>query len=524
MVDQNGGQVPKKRSGSVLAPKACRHFCRRHHETAADHRPRPCRLALPTRRAVKAPFRHGNGWAMTAELSAHGTMFRRLLRQVAVLLTSQVGRILLGTVKASLIARTLGPASRGVYGLAVTVPLFMVGFGSFGIAPAVLYLVARRKYDLRRVLGAAVISVLALGPVLAAVGYLLIRSGVFSVSGSADCADLLWLVVASIPLALTSQIVPRFLHAAGRITPYGAATTFGPASQLVLFLLLVFLLRDPLRAAMWSWLGSYGAIIVLSALLLIPLGAYPPRIHPRLIGEGLRYGLSGYVAQCCELAMFRLDFVFIAHYMDARSLGLYAIATQVAEMVRLFPEAVVTPFVPMLFGLQDSDERRFAPLVVRVMTVVVVVLCSVVGVFSAPLVLILFGREYQEAHQPLLCLLPGIASLSIYYFVRFQLFGRDMAWDVSKRMVVGVLASLILYAVLIPAWGIAGAAMASSASYALSLFLVLRLYTKTTGVRASDMLLIRATDIRRMWQGLAALVSVNSADRAGTIASSPDED
>lgn len=455
---------------------------------------------------------------MSTESHGNVDLFGRLLRQTGVLFTSQVGRVLMGVVKASLIARALGPSLRGVYGLAVTVPLFVVGFGSLGIAPAVLYFVARRKYEVRRVLGGAMVFVLVVGPMLAAIGYLLIRNGVFRISGKGALDDLVWLVVASIPLALSSQIVSRFLSASGKITLFGATMAMGPTAQLVLFLVLCPLFADPLGAAVWSWLASYAAIILLASLLLIPLKAYPPQFHAGFIAEGLKYGLSSYVAQCCELAMFRLDFVFIAHFLDARSLGLYAVATQVAEMMRLLPEAVVTPFVPMLFGLSEGEQSKLAPTVVRVMTVLVVLMCATVAAVSGPLVRLLFGTEYREAQFALLYLLPGIASLSIYYFLRFQLFGRNMAWDVSKRAACGVSVSIALYLLLIPRWGISGAAIASSASYTLTLILVVVLYRRTTGCRITDLLFIKGSDLQRVRSGIQRLRRRRRPDSA-TISS-----
>jgi len=408
-----------------------------------------------------------------------------------------------GILKSAVVARFLGPANRGIYGLVCALPDLLSGLGNLGSGPAVYYFVAKRQRDLQSVVGAVLVFCLANGIVLAVVTYVIIHLPSLFAEERWALHAYQPLMLVSLPLLLAALLGQRLLNANGRMRTLSVVTVVGPTAQFLCFLLFLRLRATPLSAAIWAWLLSTAATALVSFVLLRKDGAYPPRLDTSLLREGLQYGLSNYVAQCCEFAMFRLDYLFVAQLLEPAALGVYAIATQMAEMLRMLPQAVLNPFIPLLFGLEERDSVRFTPVVTRMTTGIMAVACVGAALIGRPVIRLVYGEAYLMSYVPFVLLLPGIAGLSLYCFIRFDLYGRNKGREVSQRAAVALVVNVVGNAVAIPCWGIAGAAVTSSVSYLLVMVLTARLYYQTSGNTLRDLFVPRPEELMRIAQAIA---------------------
>jgi O-antigen/teichoic acid export membrane protein len=111
------------------------------------------------------------------------------------------------------------------------------------------------------------------------------------------------------------------------------------------------------------------------------------------------------------------------------------------------------------------------------------------------LIVTLFGVAYQPAYPALLALLPGLFGLCYASILRLDLLGKDRPGSISLLVGLGALLNLALNLLLIPTYGIVGAASASSVAYLAVTVALLVLYCRLSGVPAWQTLIILPSDL-----------------------------
>ncbi len=160
----------------------------------------------------------------------------------------------------------------------------------------------------------------------------------------------------------------------------------------------------------------------------------------------------------------RMDVLMVSALVSPTQAGIYMIALKIGTLMEMVMAAVNTIAAPMIAGLHARNDYRGLEQLLRTTAKTVFVIVLAIGAFvilaGKPL-LGLFGQEFQQGRQALIILVIGWAAASIVAPV--DLLGGMTGHQRSTSMVMiaalGVNATLNL--LLIPRWGIAGAAWAS---------------------------------------------------------------
>lgn len=429
------------------------------------------------------------------------------LRRFAVssLVTTGLG-LLVRLGKNVLFTRLLGPEARGIYGLLLSVPAMIVGFGNLGFGLGSVYLAAPKKADLRALIGNALVYALAHGALLCLVGVLLYHlqdRGLFTLDGAGTIRTA---VLVGIPLMLAYNIGLDLLLGAQAIHAMNLANLAFSSLPLVVMLGWFAATGDALRAATVSWLVSLAAIAVFAFARLLLLARGWPRLSAPLAGRAFGFGLRGCVAQFTDSIIRRVDVLFLAHYWNAAEVGQYAAAVSVAEILLALPDAVAMPFLPIRLGLAGEEGKRFSTTVIKYVLAVMGLVCAATALLAKPAVLVLYGRPFLPSLWPLLWLLPGILGLSLYGFLRTDVLGLGRPGLVSLVSVGSMTVNLVLNFLLIPRHGANGAAISSSVCYLLSSLVLLVFVSRKCGLSLGDILLLRREDRRRLRDRLGNLL------------------
>jgi O-antigen/teichoic acid export membrane protein len=86
-------------------------------------------------------------------------------------------------------------------------------------------------------------------------------------------------------------------------------------------------------------------------------------------------------------------------------------------------------------------------------------------VFSEHLVTLYFGPEFKEAALPLQLLVPGAFAFSLARVIRPVIQARGWVVTLLKVVILATVVNIALNVLLVPAWGAAGASVATSVSF-----------------------------------------------------------
>jgi len=398
-------------------------------------------------------------------------------------------------IKSIVLTRILGPTGRGIYGLFITLPNIMVSFGNLGIGLGNVYLVANRRYSLKKIFGNTLLVVLILGPILSWLGFITFSRGWLLKGGEGILHQFLPWALLAIPLILLFEFSTDLIVAIEDIHFVNILTLTASAFPLLLFILIWLWLRKPLNAAICAWFAGIVFVSLWAAFRVLKKAGFKIGFSRSNLQEALSYGRRGFVNIFANQLVLRIDFLFVSSMLGAKALGYYAVSVSLVEILLSLPNAFNLPFLPVRLGMEDKGSSHLTPMVVRHVLFVMVIACAGIAITGKIVIWALFGKAFLPAYVPLLWLLPGVLFLSVYDFLRSDLYSHNMPGFVSWASIVALTCNLILNYLLIPAYGISGAAISSSVAYGLSTTLLLLKHRRLSGIPYRETLMIKTTDL-----------------------------
>lgn len=239
-----------------------------------------------------------------------------------------------------------------------------------------------------------------------------------------------------------------------------------------------------------------GAVLRVTGLSLANCAA---RLAPTLT-----YGAKSHAQSLAGSLHEQVDVFMLAYLLhDTAEIAVYSIAVAITMRLKLVPAALATALFPEVAGRSDAQAAAFTARTLRHSVLAASLLALAVAAVSPIAVPLAFGEEYRASVPILFVLLPGMALMS-----NFMLLGHYfMAVNRQQFPIVTQLATLVLNVtlnlLLIPRYGIFGAALASLASYLIEFALITIAFVRTTEQSASEALVVRRAELRNASTRLA---------------------
>lgn len=188
-------------------------------------------------------------------------------------------------------------------------------------------------------------------------------------------------------------------------------------------------------------------------------------------GAMLRFGLSAMVFSVLNMALCSLDIILVRHLAGEAQAGLYAAAVQWSQFVWFIPIAVEGVMLQATARLW-AEERveavtHLVSRLVRYVMLGTVFLLIVVFVLGDQIITVYFGPQFSEAALGLRLLVPGALCYALARVLWPVIQAGGAGMSLIRVMLATVMADVGLSMILIPAGGAAGAACATSLSFAL---------------------------------------------------------
>ncbi len=192
-------------------------------------------------------------------------------------------------------------------------------------------------------------------------------------------------------------------------------------------------------------------------------GAGRPSIA--LARQVMAYGFRAQIGSITLLLNGRLDFALVGGLVGPSALGIYAIASRFAELLRLPNLAVSYVLYPSYARDNEDVAATKARKMMRRTGWVPLALAIPIGIAATFLLAPVYGEQFRQAVGPTWVLLVGLSGGGLAAVATAHLLGAGRPGLNSLGQGVGLVVTVVLDLLLIPRLGVMGAAIASCFAY-----------------------------------------------------------
>jgi O-antigen/teichoic acid export membrane protein len=403
--------------------------------------------------------------------------------------------ILLSNVASSLIgARALGPAGRGDLLIVAIWPPVVAMVAGLGLPTAYRYRMAKEPGLVSALFSNAVIYAAIVGVVSLALAELIVPRLVGE--RSAGVMTLVRIYQVNILAALFLDLMRGLLEGTRRFGWAGAARMIFFGVQTVGFGGLWFAGRFTVATAAFTMISAQTAAMLLA--LAAVWHQFRPRWEPSWteLKRSLSYALRDYPGGVADYTTLRLDQLMLGAIASNVALGLYVVAVRLSEMTTLAAEAIADALMPEVAASKTSDKAESLWARSLRITIYLHLLILVPLWLGAPLILkTLFGEKFVPAAGPFRWLLVAAAVWGWSSIVISGLRGFGYPGLSTMARFSGAVTTAIALLLLLPRFGITGAAMASLIGYSVMLVIALFVFIKKRQLNLWDCLRPRRRDV-----------------------------
>ena len=241
-----------------------------------------------------------------------------------------------------------------------------------------------------------------------------------------------------------------------------------------------------ITAAAAAYLITYTLLPLLFAIPLRSVLTTAPSRAPGLTSSLLRFGIPITLSFTGYLIIEYTDVLLLTYFRSLTEVGLYNVAIPTSKLLFYFSGAFGTVIFPMVTELKTRKlDARLSAGMERAYTYALAALLPLsLAVFAFPDVLIstLFGPAYLGAQQALRILVLGSVAFALFTVNTNVFAGIGKPQITSKVFLIGGIGNILLCVILIPMFGITGAALATAVSYVALLALSARYTSRLAGI------------------------------------------
>jgi O-antigen/teichoic acid export membrane protein len=427
-----------------------------------------------------------------------------------VLLTAGVSSVL-GIATSVVLARWLTVDDRGLYAVAITIGSTIMLVAKLGLPSSAVYRIRRVQAPPADVATTTLVIGLCLAVLLIAIAAALEPYITARLLEGAP-RIVFYLALATVLPAMCLGLGVGLARAIDRFRLANSYTIAANLAAMVAVVAALLLRGSDLPATLFAFLGAKLLVTCLFITKVLSLTGAALRIDWQELRGGLAFAVKSHAQLLAGQLHERADIILIAWLTgDPQAVAFYTIAVGVVDRLKVIPQSIGAALFPRLSASTPAEGAAFTALVAR-HTLAGVALAFVVLAAAAPWVLpLLYGAPYVASVPVFLVLLPAMAFHSLYKVVAGYFMSIDRQQVNIYTQSLALVANVALNLLLIPRFGIIGAAVSSLLSYAIESLLTTLVFLRYTRLRANLVFLPQRNDIgiyrsvlRRTWGKRAA--------------------
>jgi len=435
---------------------------------------------------------------------------RSTLFDVLTTLSTRALGLIAGFGISVLTARLLGPEGKGLLAAITVIPGIILSLADLGIRQSTAHYVGKKTFPLETIASALIMiwmitSIISVGLVAAIYG--------FQYGG--EHWQLIAIVLATIPFNLASNYLSGMLQGRQRILNINLLDLGRPVLNIALIVGLVYFLRldvaGMLIASLLVSLYNVGlSLYIASKDVRFRLQKQTLDIPLKIVSKGITFAIALFVLQL----NYRIDLVMIEAMRPVRDVGIYSLATGVAELIWQIPAAIgMVLFARSSNSRTDSDAVQRTSRMIRVLLPIMLLLGGLMWIVMPEFVRIVYGTPYLPSIPVIRLLLPGVIVMFIVKLIHTDVAARGNPLFGMWLAIGPLLINIAMNLVLIPRYGPNGSAISTTVSYMVASILFVIAYARREKIPLRSVLLIGRTDVAELLSRLKLTPRLGSSEK-----------
>ena len=392
------------------------------------------------------------------------------------------------------LARLLSPEELGVYSITLTFAAISMLTLQIGLPSSAIFRIRRLGHGADQVASSVFTTSLLLG----GIGVCVLLAAEPLIAGEILPPDSGHIYRIGIGIAVLQLLGSSFVGVARGIDRFDLANAYrliAASGELIgLTVVLAFVSSrsaDALSVVLIVYLISAGTLV---ASVVWQTG-FDSRDYFTHLGPGLRYGAKSHAQTLAGNFHEQVDVFMLAVLLsDPAQIAVYSIAVGVLNRTKLIPLALADALFPEVAARSPEDGAALAAQATRHGMLGVSLFALAVALAAPLLVPLVFGETYRSAVPVLWILAPGMIMLAIFLLIGRYFMAINRQQVSVKIQAVALVTNIGLNVMLIPEFGIIGAAIASLISYAMEFLAIVVAFVRTTDRTLSDCLVFKRGD------------------------------
>jgi O-antigen/teichoic acid export membrane protein len=282
---------------------------------------------------------------------------------------------------------------------------------------------------------------------------------------------LLTLTLLSIPLGLGQMLTHNLLVGLHELRAYNKLELAASIITAALIGCIILLRLVTVETVFLTGLAGTAISFLWSVLRLRALLTTPIQVSPALFAQNLRYGMKAYLVCLFGFVLLRIDVFMVQYILGEAQTGYYSVATALADLLYLLPSVIGLVLFPKLSANPVRSERwRLTRRVTFTVVAFMITFSVLAALFSRLVIRLVLGEVFLPAAAPFVVLSVAMVFYGGNTPVSNYLASEGFPAIAIYVWVVAAIINIGLNVVLIPAYGIQGAAAASLVGYGIVFF------------------------------------------------------
>jgi len=390
-----------------------------------------------------------------------------------------------------IVARFFGPEVYGIFSLAILIIGIFITFSLIGFSDGLTRYISmlrgkKRLKDISSLINSSLIVSMSLSIIIC--GILFVSSDFISINffHNENLSLFLKILSFTIPLSVFSSILLSIIKSFEKIYIYSFFVNIvNNLTKLVILLILIFLGVNESAIIFSYFLGVLSLVVgpYLFSKRYLPQVIFSNNISlkSKNFKEMLEYSWPIMFFGALSGVLYWIDSIMIGYFLGVESVGFYNAAIPLVALLWVAPDIFIQLFFPLITKEFSRGKLKLvedlSKQVNKWILIINLPIFFIMILFPGVLINLLFGAEYLVAENSLRILAVGGIFISIGAISSSILSSLGKSKLILANIISASILNFLLNIILIPIYGLEGAAIATSTSaFFLNITLLLEVY------------------------------------------------